>query len=310
MIISASRRTDIPAYYSEWMVNRIKEGYVFVKNPMNIHQISNIKLTPDIVDCIVFWSKNPKPLFEKLHVFTDYAYYFQFTLNPYDKDIEPILPMKGDIIDTFRKLSELIGSHRVIWRYDPVLLNSRYSISYHIDKFADLACKLRGSAKSVTFSFIDFYKKITENIKVNGIDEITIDEKIKIAENFSKSAKENNLRINTCAENIDLSKYNIKRARCIDDRLIAKITGYNINVDKDKNQRLECGCVGSIDIGEYNSCDNGCIYCYANYSKNIVENNIKNHNNFSPMLIGEVNGNSVITERKVVSNKMQQQELF
>ena len=310
MIISASRRTDIPAYYSDWMLNRIKEQYVYVRNPMNIHQISKINLEPDVVDCIVFWSKNPKPMLDKLQFLNDYAYYFQFTLNPYNNDIEKKLPPKKEIVDTFKKLSNKIGPQRIIWRYDPVLLNTQYTMAYHIDKFNELACQLRDYAEKVTFSFIDFYKKITENIKSNGIIQITSEEKNILAENFSKIASENNFFIDTCAEDIDLSRFNIGHARCIDDKLIAKIIGYNLAVEKDKNQRLECGCVGCIDIGEYNSCPNGCVYCYANYSHNIVENNYKKHNLLSPLLIGDKNSTDVINERKVMSNKKLQKEFF
>jgi hypothetical protein len=155
MIISASRRTDIPAYYSDWMLNRIKEQYACVRNPMNIHQISKINLNPDVVDCIVFWSKNPKPMLDKLQYFNEYAYYFQFTLNPYGNDIETKLPPKKEIIETFKKLSEKIGLQRVIWRYDPVLLNTQYTIAYHIDNFNELAYQLNGYTEKVTFSFIN-----------------------------------------------------------------------------------------------------------------------------------------------------------
>jgi len=310
MIISASRRTDIPAYYSEWMLNRIKEQYVCVRNPMNIHQISKVNIAPDVVDCIVFWTKNPKPMLEKLQYISKYAYYFQFTLNPYDNDVEAKLPSKKEIIESFKKLSDIIGSQRIIWRYDPVLLNSRYTIAYHIDKFMEFACQLRNYTEKVTFSYIDLYKKITENIKSNGITGITTEEKKTIAENFSKIAKENKFAIDTCAEDIDLSQYDIGRARCIDDKLIAKIIGNNLTVEKDKNQRLECGCVGCIDIGEYNSCPNGCIYCYANYKYNIVVNNFSKHNQLSPLLIGDKNSSDVIKERKVSSDKNFQSELF
>jgi len=312
MIISASRRTDIPAYYSDWMLNRIKEGYVYVQNPMNIHQISRINLEPDIVDCIVFWSKNPKPILAKLDFFDEYkyAYYFQFTLNPYDNDIETNLPPKKEIIETFKKLSDKIGPQKVIWRYDPVLLNDKYTITYHIDKFNEFAYKLKKYTEKVTFSFIDFYRKISENIKINGIIKLTIEEKKFIAENFSEIAKENNLRIDTCAEDIELSKYGIEHARCIDDKLIAKIAGYNVTVKKDKYQRLECGCVESIDIGKYNSCSNGCVYCYANYNCKIVENNMKKHEKLSPLLIGDTNSDYIVNERKVTSNKVLQYAFF
>jgi len=312
MIISASRRTDIPAYYSDWMFNRIKEGYVYVQNPMNIHQISKICLNPDAVDCIVFWSKNPKPMLTKLDFFDEYkyAYYFQFTLNPYDKDIETSLPPKNEIIETFKRLSDKIGPQKVIWRYDPILLNNKYTMTYHIDKFNEFAHKLKKYTKKVTFSFIDFYRKISENIKINGIIQLTIEEKNFIAEIFSKIAKENNLHIDTCAEDIELSKYGIEHARCIDDKLIAKITGYNVTVKKDKYQRLECGCVESIDIGKYNSCSNGCVYCYANYNCKIVENNVKKHEQLSPLLIGDTNSDYIVNERKVTSNKVHQYAFF
>jgi hypothetical protein len=310
MIISASRRTDIPAYYSDWFLNRIHERYVCVRNPMNIHQVSKINLNPDIVDCIVFWSKNPKPMLDKLQCLKEYAYYFQFTLNPYDRDIETNIPDKNEILDTFKELSDIIGPQKVIWRYDPILLNEKYTIQYHIDKFYQFAGELKGHTEKATFSFIDFYKQIKENIKFAGMGEITYEEKSIIADNFSKIAKENSLHIDTCAEDIDLSKYDITHARCIDDKLIAKIIGYNFLAKKDKNQRLECGCVGSIDIGEYNSCSNGCIYCYANYSKNIVADNCCKHNPLSSLLISETNNKDIINERKVLSNKIPQKELF
>jgi DNA repair photolyase len=277
---------------------------------MNLNQISKINLEPELVDCIVFWSKNPKPLLDKLQFLSDYAYYFQFTLNPYENDIETKLPSKKEIIETFKKLSEKIGAQRVIWRYDPVLLNDRYTVPYHIDKFYKYACQLKNYTEKVTFSFIDFYKKITENIKTHGIAEITSGQKNTLAENFSKVAKENNLLIDTCAEDIDLSRYGIEHARCIDDRLIAKITGYNLAVEKDKNQRVECDCVESIDIGEYNSCLNGCVYCYANNSQNTVNANYEKHNQLSALLTGDQNINGVISERKVSSNKILQKDLF
>jgi hypothetical protein len=310
MIISASRRTDIPAYYSEWMVNRIKERYVHVRNPMNIHQVSKVNLDPAVIDCIVFWSKNPKPMFDKFKSFENYAYYFQFTLNPYEQDIEVNLPRKNIIIETFKKLSDKIGPQKIIWRYDPVLINNKYTIPFHIEKFYEIAHELKGYTEKVTFSFIDFYKKIIENIKLIDIKNITIEEKTIIAKNFSQAAKENNLIIDTCAEDVDLSKYGIEHARCIDDRLIAKITGYNLLVEKDKNQRFACGCVASVDIGEYNSCSIGCLYCYANYSRSIVEKNIKMHNKSSSLLIGDENAEDVIKEKKVASNKLFQKELF
>jgi hypothetical protein len=266
MVISASRRTDIPAYYSDWFLDRIQERCVSVKNPFNAHQTKEISLEPHDIDCIVFWSKNPAPLLDSLQLLDDYgyAYYFQFTLNPYDQDIEPGLPSKSVITETFKKLSGKIGPQRVIWRYDPVLLNDRYTAAYHIDNFGKMAHNLKGYTERVTFSFIDFYGKITEKIAACGIAATSTEEKKTLAENFSKAAVENNLLIETCAEDIDLSEFNIGHARCVDGGLIAKITGRDFSAQKDKNQRPDCGCAKSVDIGAYNSCPGGCVYCYAN----------------------------------------------
>jgi len=286
MIISASRRTDIPAYYSDWMLTRIKERCVCVRNPMNARQISKIDLSPDGIDCIVFWSKNPKPMLEKLNALDDYTYYFQFTLNPYERDIETNLPDKNELIETFKKLSNTTGPKKVIWRYDPVLFNASYTIQYHIDNFYSFAAKLKGYTAKVIFSFMDFYKKISLNIERSGIKQITDDEKNIIAKNFSQIAKEAGLAIETCAEGIELSEHGIGHARCIDDRLITELTGHDLRIAKDKSQRPECGCVASTDIGVYNSCLNGCIYCYANYSQNNAKANNEKHDVLSPLLIG------------------------
>jgi len=234
-----------------------------VRNPMNPHQIRRVNLDPEAVDCIVFWSKNPEPMLDRLNILKDYTYYFQFTLNPYDSDIEAFLPPKKKIIKTFKKLSDKTSPVNVIWRYDPIFISDKYTLAYHTDKFSELARELKEHTEKIIFSFIDFYKKIGRNLRLAGIRIPSLEEKIIIAENFSRIASENGLFIDTCAENIDLSKYGINHARCIDDRLIAKITGYNLTIKKDKNQRHQCGCAGSIDIGEYNSCTNGCIYCYA-----------------------------------------------
>lgn len=161
MIISASRRTDIPAYFSEWFLNRIEAQYAYVRNPMNIRQVSSISLSPELVDCIVFWSKNPRPLMDRSEQLHNYMYYFQFTLNAYGKEIEQNLPTLDERINTFQVLSEKIGRQRVIWRYDPVLLNDRYTISWHAEQFDYIARKLCGHTDKVTISFIDLYRNIT-----------------------------------------------------------------------------------------------------------------------------------------------------
>lgn len=311
MIISASRRTDIPMYYSGWFYNRIKEKYVLVRNPMNIHQVSKINLSPDVVDCIVFWTKNPEPMIDRLNEINDYNYYFQFTLNSYGKDIESNLPYKNNnIIPCFQRLSEKVGSERVIWRYDPILLNKHYTVEYHVEFFYKLASKLKDYTQKCVISFIDLYKNTKQNVKELEISEVTFNSKKLIAKEFSKIAEIYNMSIETCSEDINLEEFNIKHSKCIDDKLIEKLTGFHLSVDKDKNQRKECGCVESIDIGMYNTCLNGCKYCYANYNAGIVKRNFALHDSKSPLLFGQLTDKDIIKERTVKSLKDYQLKMF
>jgi len=301
MIISASRRTDIPTFYSDWFFNRIKEGFVLVRNPMNFRQISRIKLTPDVVDGIVLWTKNPIPMIERLDELKNFMYYFQFSVTSYGKDVEPNIPQKNTIIlDTFKQISEIIGAERIIWRYDPILLNEKYDTKYHLKAFRRIAEELHKYTCKVTISFIDTdYKGVKSNIRELNLLDFPIDTQRKLAADLASIAHEFGLSIDTCAEKMDLSEFGIKKARCIDNRLFSKLLSGNLDIEKDKNQRLECGCISGIDIGMYNTCENGCLYCYANYSKGAVPGNRAKHNPLSPLLFGEVGADDKVSERSV-----------
>ena len=202
MIISASRRTDIPAFYSDWFFNRTKEGFVLVRNPMNINQVSKINLSPEVVDCIVFWTKNPQPLINRLSKLDRYNYYFQFTLNSYDETIEANVPEKKHLIKTFQELSAKIGRDRVIWRYDPILLTKKFDVNYHVKWFEYLADVLSGHTKKCVISFIDIYKKTERNLR--GIDLIPMSEQLinELAFQVSIIAKKYDLQIEFCCEDI------------------------------------------------------------------------------------------------------------
>lgn len=311
MIISASRRTDIPAYYSDWLINRINEGYVYVRNPMNIHQISKISLLPDVVDGIVFWTKNPIPIINKLDKLDKYPYYFLFTLTSYGKEIEAGLPSKNqELIPAFCDLSKKIGRERIVWRYDPIFINDTYTVEYHKKYFKVLASKLGKYTEKCTVSFLDLYRNTERNIKPLGIRVPTRDEQFEIMKSFIETAKEYSFYIDTCAEEIDLSELGITHAHCIDQDRLERIGNYRLDVKKDPNQRDICGCVASIDIGTYNTCKNGCVYCYANYSKTTVENQTKNHDPLSPLLFGKVEDSDVIKDRKMESYIRRQLLLF
>lgn len=301
MILSVSRRTDIPAFYSEWFFNRIKEGYVYVRNPMNIYQVSRIKLSPDVIDCIVFWSKNPRPMLNRLHELDGYMYYFQFTINPYDMGIEQNVPMKNGIIETFKELSSKIGPERVIWRYDPIILSDNITLDYHIRYFEEIARRLQGHTKTCVISFLDLYKKTERNLRNTSARELAESEMLKIATHISLIAHRYGITVQSCAEKIELDCIGIRHGHCIDSVLIEDLLGVKLVVSKDKNQRPECGCVQSIDIGEYNTCGHNCKYCYANFNGQKVQEKVRLHDPNSPLLIGNIKPDDKITERKIFS---------
>lgn len=304
MIISASRRTDIPAYYPDWFCNRIREGYVCVRNPMNFHQVSRISLSPDVVDGIVFWTKNPLPLMTRLEELRAYPFYFQFTLTPYGKDVEPGVPSKNDVIlPVFQELSRRIGPERVIWRYDPILFTDRYTMDYHITFFSQLARRLEGYIRKCIISFVDLYRNTQANMDGLGLATLTGKEIAELAQRLADIAGKHHLVLETCAEQIDLSPYGIAHGHCIDRNLLGQIARCRLSLDKDKNQRPECGCMSSIDIGMYDTCRHGCRYCYATHSLKTVACNMQAHDPNSPLLCGQILPEDVVKERAVKSCK-------
>lgn len=304
MILSVSRRTDIPNYYSDWFINRIKEGFLYVRNPMNAHQVGRIDLSPDVVDCIVFWTKNPANMIDKLEYLQNYVYYFQFTLTGYGKDIEPNLPNKREeLIPTFKRLSEKVGKEKVIWRYDPILISKRYTMDYHLKAFEEIASNLADYTERVVISFVDLYSKTQRNTKEIDIKQMTNEEMIRLTGKMAQIASKYNLIIETCAEQINLQEVGIRHGSCVDKKLIERILGCKLVIEKDKNQRGECGCFESVDVGSYNTCLNGCKYCYANFNDSKVKDNVKLYNQDSALLCGKITSDDRITDRKVKSLK-------
>ena len=305
MILSVSRRTDIPAFYTPWFVNRIREGFVLVRNPMNYHQVSKVNLSPDVIDCIIFWTKDATPILPHLSAVGEiYPFYFQYTLNAYGKEMEASLPEPNEKIATFRKLSEQIGSERVIWRYDPVLLSDRYTVEWHMEQFRKTAQSLTGYTKRCIISFVDLYEKVKKNLNGLNARECSDADIARLAASFSETAREYGLVLQTCAERVDLRQYGIVHGSCVDAELIAKIIGWKLNAKKDPNQRSECGCVESLDIGQYNTCRHGCRYCYATFNPQSVATFSERHDPTSPFLIGGPEEEDKVTERKMKGLKI------
>lgn len=304
MLISASRRTDIPAYYSEWFLRRIKEGFAYVRNPMNAAQISKISLAPDVVDGIVLWTKNPVPMLNRLCELAKYPYYFQFTLNPYGAEAEPNIPSKRDVlVPAFMRLADMLGAERVIWRYDPIILSERYTPEYHIKYFELLAKRLSGYTRQCTISFLDAYKSAARGLSRLRALPVSEDAMLSLARAISDIAGAYGLRLAACAEPIDLSALGIARASCVDKALFERIGGCGLNIRKDKNQRAECGCAESIDIGAYNTCIGGCLYCYAGGCTQAAARNHSLNDPASPLLTGSVKDGERVTVRDMPSRR-------
>ena len=307
-IISASRATDLPAYHSEWFIDKLKKGYVKWVNPFNRKKPQYVSFANTQV--VVFWSKNPKPLIPFLRVLDEkkIQYYFQFTLNDYEHEgFEPRVPPLEERLETFQMLSELLGKDKVIWRFDPLLITDMTSPDILLEKIERLGEKLHGLTKKFVFSFVDIsrYQKVQSNLKSQGINykEFSAETMDYVAGKISELTRAWGVTPATCGEMRDFSKYGVVKNKCIDDELILKITdsktrnksfekflGYDPQRDlfenedgsgadtgkklKDKGQRKECGCIYSKDIGSYNTCSHLCVYCYANNSPKTVSNNL------------------------------------
>lgn len=296
MILSASRRTDIPGYYSDWLMNRLREGFAYYRNPMNHAQLCKVLLTPENIDCIVFWTKDPAPMLNKLKELDalGFTYYFQFTITPYGlpykgtafgKFLEPNLRDKQEIIQTFRELSGQLKRTRVLWRYDPIILNDALTEEYHLEQFTFLCEELSGYTELCTISFADTYRKLSSTVKEQVLQEISQEQMHRLSAAFSEIATQKGITVRACCEAIDLSADGVWPAACIDRETVEKICGHAIAVRKDKSQRTNCGCMKSVDIGAYNTCRNGCIYCYANHSIASIELNCGRHDPASPIMI-------------------------
>lgn len=310
MILSASRRTDIPNYYSEWLARRFRAGFLCVRNPMNFRQVSRITLNPNVIDCIVFWTKNPAPMLPYLDEYRRYMYYFQFTLTGYGKDIEPGLPDKRRIlIPAFCELADRIGRDRVIWRYDPIFLSDHYTLDYHVKAFTRIAEALAGRTRRVVISFFDDYEKTKRNMKGINIQGLTKEKMRRLAHSFAVIAGRYGMEIQTCAEKIDLSEYGITHGACIDREYIEHLLGCRLRAGKDHGQRPECRCMESVEIGSYHTCRNGCRYCYANFSDGRVQARIRDFDVDSPILCGKMEPEDRITERKMKTLRENQMTL-
>ena len=310
MIVQTGMRTDIPAFYSKWFLNRIKEGYVLVRNPYNERQVTRYRLTPDVVDLIAFCTKNPAPMLPYMNVLKPYGQYWFVTITPYGRDIEPNVPDKEKVMDDFKKLSDIVGVDSMGWRYDPILVDDKHSVEWHITEFEKMAENLCGYTKSCVISFIDIYKKVERNFR--GAREVSKKDRITLGKEFIKIAGKSGMTIRPCAEGDELTLYGADCSGCMTVNTFETALHVHLDVPKRKtNQRSgQCACLLGVDIGAYDTCGHLCKYCYANSNTGLVKENMKKHNPMSPFLIGESMPGDVIHEAKQESWIDHQLNLF
>ncbi|HDL19173.1 MAG TPA: DUF1848 domain-containing protein [Bacteroidetes bacterium] len=284
MIISVSRRTDIPAFYGKWFMKRVQAGYCLVRNPFNPKQVSRISLQKKDVDAFVFWTRNARPFLKYLRLLEKekYPFYFLYTVTGYSRDIERHLPRLESRILSFQRLSGIVGFKRMIWRYDPIIISREYSFDWHRKIFTRIAKQLSGHSQCVIISFVDYYRKTLRNLSEVDDSFIVHPENVPGFAQFMRDladiARQYHFEITSCAEEITLQQFGISPGKCIDDRLLASVFDVEVSSKKDSRQRKYCNCVASRDIGAYNSCPYGCLYCYATDNPDRAKQFLRNHN--------------------------------
>ena len=293
MILNVSGRTDIVAFYTPWFMNRYKEGYLDVRNPFNSKLVSRINFSN--VDLILFCTKNPLPIIDRIKEI-DKPIIFHVTLTPYKKDIEPYVIDKRLVIEGIKRLSGILGSDNVVVRYDPIFLSDSYTLMYHIRAFDKMCKLLKGYVKKVVVSFLDDYKNVRYNMRYSRLMAFTEEDYKQIGLNFSRSALENGMSVQTCFEERNLVNYGFTRGECLSLSLAEKITGKKPKKWKARGKK-GCNCAEMVDVGVYNTCKHFCKYCYANYDEKMVNDNTLRHDVNSSLLIGRIDIDDVIKPR-------------
>ena len=284
MIINTGQRTDIPAFYADWFANRLREGFVCVRNPYDPQQVSRYSLDPSVVDVIGFCTKNPAPMFPHMDLLAAYGQYWFVTITPYGRDIEPNVPDKHRILADFRRLSDRVGVNSMGWRYDPILITERYTEGYHIRAFEQMAKALEGYTHTVVISFIDLYPKVRRNFP--EAREVPREQRLSLGKKIIEIASAHGMTVKPCAEGDDLAIYGADCGGCMRISDYEKAIGSRLTVPSRKGARAACACYLACDIGAYNTCRHLCRYCYANAEANVVLAQSRLHDPASPFLIG------------------------
>lgn len=287
MILNTGARTDTAQYFSPWLLKRFEQGFVYVRNPMFIDKVTRYDLSPDKIDAVLFCSKNYAPLLPRLAEITSrYRTYFHYTITAYGADVEPGVPDIDTSLETLRRLSRAVGKRRLAWRYDPVLLTQKYTVERHIETFSYMAERIAPYVERCTFSFVEPYKKLTNNMP--ELVPLTQTDRQKLARRLGETAGRLGLRIQTCGTDVDLKQYGIERSGCTTLDILGRANDCEFAPRAHKGSRPGCGCIETRDIGAYDTCRNGCKYCYANSDPQAAFRNCRFHDPDSPILLGHL----------------------
>ena len=308
MIIQTGQRTDIPAFYADWFANRLREGFVCVRNPYNPLSVTRYILSPSVVDMIGFCSKNPEPMLKYMDLLEPYGQYWFVTITPYEKEIEPYVPPVSSVIRTFQKLSAIVGIQSIGWRYDPIIINNHWTEERHVEAFSNIAERLSGYTRTAVISFIDLYEKVKKNYPAARSVPITI--QLSLTEKLVKIGHQYGMTIKPCGESSALAMVGADCSGCMTVRTFEEAIGQNLSVPPNPNNRRECSCYITGDIGAYNTCGHLCRYCYANADQRIVRYNMSQHDPKSPFLIGNAMPSDIVHQAKQASWIDPQMRLF
>lgn len=296
MIINTGSRTDIPAFYSQWFFNRIREGYVMVRNPFQPTQVTRYRLDPEVVDCLTFCTKNPAPMLGRLGELAGFRQLWYVTITPYGREIEPFVPEKERVMDSLKRLSRVLGIRAVGWRYDPIFISETYSLEFHRRVFAEMAACLEGYVDNCVISFIDLYEKTKRNF--SGVRAVQRQERLTIGREFAEIGRRRGIQIRSCCEGEELGRFGVDTSGCMSRRVVERAIGTTLDVPRQGPVREGCDCLLGSDIGCYHSCGHGCLYCYANFDQRTVRENMERHDPDSPFLIGGPRPEDVIREAR------------
>lgn len=296
MIIQTGMRTDIPAFYAPWFANRLRDGYVLVRNPYNYRQVTRYELSPQVVDLIAFCSKNPAPMLPYQELLRSYGQYWFVTITPYGRRIEPHVPDKHEVIRTFQQLSRQLGPQCMGWRYDPIFLSELYSTDYHLRAFEKIASALAGYTHTCVISFIDLYQKVRRNFP--EAREVSPADRLMLGKEMVQIAAQYDMILKPCAEGEELAPYGADCSGCMTIATYEAALQAHLSAPKRQSPRSECACFMGNDIGMYDTCPHLCRYCYANNDPAAVARNRRLHDPLSPFLIGGPEPDDVIHQAK------------